>query len=43
MDYIILYNPLSKGGANIKNSNKLKKQIREEKLYCSDGIFIRYC
>lgn len=32
MDYIILYNPLSKGGANIKNSNKLKNKL-EKKNY----------
>lgn len=40
MDYIILYNPLSKGGANIKNSNKLKKKLEKKNHTVEVGSLI---
>lgn len=40
MDYIILYNPLSKGGGKIKNTTKLKQRLEKQNYSVEVGSLI---
>lgn len=40
MDYIILFNPLSKGGGKVKNSTKLKRRLEKQNYTVEVGSLI---